>query len=611
MCGILGYTGERPAVEVLLRGLEPLEYRGYDSTGLCVADEAGLRRFRAVGPLEHLHDLIAGGEPSNATAGIGHTRWATHGGVKVENAHPFLGCGDRGIAIVLNGVIENYLLLRQELEAAGHVFESETDAEAVVHLLEDVQDLQTARGEDLVGALRQVVPRLEGQFAIVAAHSDRPTTLVGARRGCPLLVGRGERETYLASSVTSFAEHTRQVVLLEDDEVVRVDGVEVHIVGPDGAPVSRSEVEIEWDGDAADRQGHDSFMRKEILEQPEAVAHTLDRLLESPATGGIDAHALPDCSQLIMVGCGTSLHAAELGAHLFEQWSILPCRVEVASEWRYRDPVVPPGALVIGLSQSGETADTIAALRRARAMGVPTLAVTNSAGSQITREVDQVVLTRAGLEMGVAASKTFAAQVAALGALALRLAEARQTLLPGRADELEAALHSLPTALADAMDCEDDAAALATALAGERHFMFLGRNAGLAACREGALKLSEITYVPTTALPAGEMKHGPIALIGEGTPVISVCIHGAAFEKMAANLSEVRARGARVVVIVPRSRRRTVSPEDHVVVMPDAHPLLQPVVAVVAMQWLAYHLAKQLGYDVDRPRNLAKTVTVE
>lgn len=604
MCGILGYTGERRAVEVLLEGLAPLEYRGYDSSGICVIDEGRLDRYRAVGSLDQLRTVLDVAEPSGATTGIGHTRWATHGGVTVENAHPFTGCDGDQVAIVLNGVIDNYLELRRELEGLGHRFESETDAEVVAHLIEGA-------GVGLTEAVRAAAGRLDGQFAFVVSHRDHPETLLGMRRGCPLLVGCGDGEGFLGSSVTSFAHHTRQVVLLEDDELAVLTGEHLEVTDAWGRAVLRAAVEIDWDGDAADCGGYETFMAKEIHEQPDAVRRTSERLLAPSQGHGLDAETLAGCREVLLVGCGTSLHAAEVAAHLLEQWAVVPCRVEVASEWRYRDPVVPADLLVVGLSQSGETADTIAALRLAADLGVPTIAVTNSPGSQITREVDGVILTHAGIEMGVAASKTFAAQVAALAVFGLRLAEARCTLVPGRAEELATALRDLPGALSEALACNAQVRDLARGLTDAPHFMYLGRQLGLPTCREGALKLAEITYRPATALPAGEMKHGPIALIHQGAPVVGVVTDGVV-DKVLGNLSEVRARGARVIAVTPAPLADKVAEHaEHVVTVPAVHPLLQPVVSAVPLQLLAYHLARALGLDVDRPRNLAKTVTVE
>jgi len=604
MCGILGYTGRRPAVEALIEGLEPLEYRGYDSSGIAVVGDGRLDRYRAVGALDHLRRLVGAADPTGATTGIGHTRWATHGGVTVENAHPFLGCDGR-VAIVLNGVVENYLALRAELEAAGHTFESETDAEVFAHLLEQ------AGAGDPVAALAGAARRLAGQFALVVSHRDQPGRLVGTRRGCPLLVGCGDGELFVGSSASSFVHHAHSVVLVEDDEVVVLEDGWVTLWSAGGERIDRDPVDIEADLEVADRGGHDTFMAKEIHEQPNAVRQTTERLLAPPHAGGIDPSRLAGCREVLLLGCGTSLHAAEVAAHLLEQWAVVPVRVEVASEWRYRDPVVPADLLVIGLSQSGETADTIAALRLARAWGVPTIAVTNTPGSQITREVDSVVLTRAGLEMGVAASKTFAAQVVALAVLGIRLAEARCTLVPGRAAELEAALRRLPAALAEVLATGSQVQQLARELVDAPHFMFLGRQVGLPVCREGALKLAEITYRPATALAAGEMKHGPIALIHDRAPVVAV-VTEAVVEKVAANLAEVRARGAHVVAIVPTHLVDAVAEHaDDLVVVPAVDPLLQSVVSAVPLQWLAYHLARALGLDVDRPRNLAKTVTVE
>jgi glutamine---fructose-6-phosphate transaminase (isomerizing) len=608
MCGVMGYVGRRRAKERLLDGLERLEYRGYDSAGICLLQDRTLESVRAVGKLENLKGKVTG-SGSRATTGIGHTRWATHGRVTERNAHPLVsgnGHGDE-VAIVLNGIVENHAQLRAELVAEGYAFVSETDAEVVAHLL------RAHYAGSLVDAVAAVARRLEGHFAFVAVHRDEPELLAGTRRRCPLLVGIGEGETFLASSLTAFARDTRRIKVIEDDEIVAVRADAVRIVTLDGRAVDREAVLVPGEDDVADRGSHETFMLKEIHEQPAAIADTITANLKGGALdlGSIGAEELAKVRRLVIVACGTAYHAAQVGGYAIEEWAGIPCDQEVASEWRYRNPLMEPGTLVIGISQSGETADTLASLRLARERGARTLAITNSPGSQITREVDAVLLTHAGIEIGVAATKTFTTQVALLSLLALRLAELR-----GRLDEEERArltdeVKALPYAVFKTLSSLEGVEEVAQRHHAKRFFFFLGRHAGLPVCLEGALKLKEVSYIPTESYAAGEMKHGPIALLDDETPVVCVATRSHVADKLASNLQEVRARGAEVIAVATEGDERIRETADHVLYVPDTHPLLQPVVAVIPLQLLAYRIAGLRGLDVDQPRNLAKTVTVE
>jgi glutamine---fructose-6-phosphate transaminase (isomerizing) len=611
MCGLIGYTGGREAVGVILSGLERLEYRGYDSSGVCLAEidqNEGLRHARAVGKLSALRSRLEAVQ-SSATAGIGHTRWATHGRVSLENAHPLTSCHEDEIALVLNGIIENFWDLKTRLSARGHVFRSETDAEVVAHLIEERYQ------GDLVDAVRLASTELEGHFAFVALHRSLPGLLVGTRRECPLVVGLGDGETFLASMVAAFVDETRRVKFLEDGDIVEAWAGGVRFFDADHRLVERELHVVDWDDEAAQRNGHGSYMLKEIHEQPHAVRRTLAGRLRGDGAlldeVGLDAKSARRLRRLVVVACGTAYHAGLMGRYAVEAWARIPCEPDIASEWRHREPILDPETLVIGISQSGETADTLAALRLAREQGTRTAAVTNMAGSQMTREADAVVLTRAGLEMGVAATKTFTAQAAVLQALALDLAAARGTLDTETLDGLRAELEALPQKLERFLAGRHPIDEIAEAHVEERFFLYLGRHLGLPACLEGALKLKEISYIPTEAYSAGEMKHGPIALLSENTPVVVIATDGHVYEKVVSNIQEVRARGAQVIAIASDGNEAIQHLVDQVVYVPRAHPFVQPILAVVPLQLLAHRIAELRGLNVDRPRNLAKTVTVE
>jgi glucosamine--fructose-6-phosphate aminotransferase (isomerizing) len=530
--------------------------------------------------------------------------------VTEENAHPHGDCEDE-IHIVLNGIVENHAELRRELVGDGHVFSSETDAEIVSHLIERHFD------GDLSAAVRTAFGELRGHYAFVAMHSEHPDTLVAARKECPLIVGLGDKESFVASAIPAFLAETRRVLLVENGEVVTIHPDRVEITDADGNLVSRDEDEVTWDEDAAEKGGYPTFMMKEIHEQPDAIAETIaDRLSRGDGVDfpdvDLDDDFLREVERIVIVACGTSYHAGLVGRYAIEQWARVPVEMDVASEYRYRDPVLREKDLVIGITQSGETADTLAAMRLAREGGAKVLAVTNIMGSQATRDSDAVLFTRAGLEIGVAATKTFVSQVAAMYLLALRLAELRGTMPPERLGELVTELKQIPSKIEEAIESVDEQVrAIARSHYQRRFFLYLGRQIGLPVCLEGALKLKEISYIPTDAYAAGEMKHGPIALLDESTPVICVATDGPVLDKVLSNVEEVRARGADVVAIASEGSERVADVADQTLFVPKADWVLQPILAIVPLQLLAYHIARLNGLNVDQPRNLAKTVTVE
>ena len=616
MCGIVGYVGARPCEELLLSGLEKLEYRGYDSAGLSVLANGGVESVHAVGNLGNLRAAVEarannGAGPLQPSAtGIAHTRWATHGRVTEENAHPHDDSSGR-VHIVLNGIVENHSELRRRLQEAGEVFTSETDAEVVAHLIASHYD------GDLAAAVRAAYAELRGHYAFVAMHADEPDRLLGARKECPLVAGVGEGETFLASAIPAFLADTRTAMPIENGEIVEIEAGEVRITNAEGAPVERATEEVAWDADAAEKAGYETFMLKEIHEQADAVAETItDRL---PGTEGVDLsdvdlsdEFLRDVGRIVIVACGTSYHAGLIGRYAIEEWARVPVEMDIASEYRYRNPVVGPGDLVIGITQSGETADTLAAMRLAREAGATVLAVTNIMGSQATRDTDAVLYTRAGLEIGVAATKTFVAQVAAMYLLGLRIAELRGTLPPERIAELVAEMKALPSKMEETLAaCEEPVRAIAQTHGSENFFLYLGRHIGLPVCLEGALKLKEISYIPTDAYAAGEMKHGPIALLDESTPVVCIATASPVLDKVLSNVEEVRARGASTIAVTTAGDRRAAEVADEAVEVASSDWILQPILAVLPLQLLAYDIARNRGLNVDQPRNLAKTVTVE
>jgi glucosamine--fructose-6-phosphate aminotransferase (isomerizing) len=609
MCGIIGYVGGRASKELLLGGLQRLEYRGYDSAGIALLEDDGLDYVRAVGNLQELK-LAAGLNGSHATTGLGHTRWATHGSVTEENAHPLTGCDDSKLAIVLNGIVENYRELKGDLETRGHQFSSQTDAEVVAHLLEEAYD------GDLTAAVCEVFNRLEGHFAFVAIHRDHAQHLVGARHQCPLVVGLGEGENFLASNLAAFLSTTRRVQFPDDGDVVDVTPESVRFFhAVDGAEVEHDVLDVDWDDDAAERGGYETFMLKEIYEQPEGVAETIgDRIRHSHLVLeglGLDDDELRDLRRIVIVACGTAYHAGVVGRYAIEEWGRVPVEPDVASEWIYRNPVLDPGTLVIGISQSGETRDTIQAMKLARERGARTVAITNQMGSQITREVDSVLYTRTGLEVGVAASKTFTAQIALLFLVALRLAQVRETLPAAEIEFILDEAYDLPNKMRRFLDADHPIEEIAQRFYEEPFFLYLGRHIGLPVALEGALKLKEISYIPTEAYSAGEMKHGPIALLEEGTPVVVVATNIHVYDKIVSNIQETRARGAHVIAVATDGNEDIQHHANDVIYVPKSPAFLQAALAILPLQLLAYRIARLRGLNVDQPRNLAKTVTVE
>ncbi|MBA2545428.1 MAG: glutamine--fructose-6-phosphate transaminase (isomerizing) [Solirubrobacterales bacterium] len=618
MCGIVGYVGDRPCRDLLIAGLEKLEYRGYDSAGVSVISDGEIDSVRAVGNLANLRAAVEEHSSNGsvavaappATIGVAHTRWATHGRVTEENAHPHGDCTDK-IHIVLNGIVENHAELRKELAAEGHVFSSETDAEIVSHLIERHYD------GDLVAAVRGAFGELRGHYAFVAMHLDHGDLLVAARKECPLIVGIGDDENFVASAIPAFLKETRRVKMVENGEIVVVTPDGVEITDPDGTVIEREEDEVTWDEDAAEKGGYPTFMKKEIHEQPAAVAETItDRL---PGLDGVDLseielddELLRTVDRIVIVACGTSYHAGMIGRYAIEKWARVPVEMDVASEFRYRDPVIRDSDLVIGITQSGETADTLAAMRLAREAGAKVLAITNIMGSQATRDADAVLFTRAGLEIGVAATKTFVSQVAAMYLLGLRLGELRGTLAPDELRELIAGLKSIPSKIEETIATVDARCkAIARSHHERRFFLYIGRHIGLPVALEGALKLKEISYIPTDAYAAGEMKHGPIALLDESTPIVAVATDSPVLEKMLSNVEEARARGADVIAIATEGSDNVAEVADQTLFVPRTDWMLQPILAVLPLQLLAYYIAWDNGLNVDQPRNLAKTVTVE
>jgi glucosamine--fructose-6-phosphate aminotransferase (isomerizing) len=613
LCGIVGYVGEQQAIDVVLDGLRRMEYRGYDSAGVAVIDAGGgLTVERKAGKLANLEKELDGVELTGTT-GMGHTRWATHGAPTDRNAHPHSDCA-RAISVVHNGIIENFAVLRAELEASGHELRSETDTEVVAHLLED-----TYTG-DLAEAMRVVCRRLEGAFTLVAVHRESPDVVVGARRNSPLVVGLGDGENFLGSDVAAFIAHTRDAVELGQDQVVELRRDSWTATNFDGTPAEVNEFHVDWDASAAEKGGYDYFMLKEIAEQPKAIADTLRGRLGAAGEILLDEvrlsdQDLRDVDKVFVIACGTAYHAALLAKYAIEHWTRIPCEVELASEFRYRDPVLDRSTLVIAISQSGETMDTIMALRHAKEQKARVLAICNTNGSTIPRESDAVLYTRAGPEIAVASTKAFLTQVIAVYLVALYLAQVRGIKY---ADEVRAIVDQLkatPRLVGEVIGTMTPVRELARRLADKPTILFLGRHVGYPVALEGALKLKELAYMHAEGFAAGELKHGPIALIDDGTPVIVVVpsprgrgvLHG----KIVSNIQEVRARGAYTIVIAQEGDDAVVPYADEIIRVPVTPTLLAPLVTTVPLQVFACELATARGHDVDQPRNLAKSVTVE
>ncbi len=609
MCGIVGYVGPRPATDVLVPGLTRLEYRGYDSAGVAVHGGASITVIKRAGRMDELEKAIADEPLPNGHGGIGHTRWATHGAPNIVNAHPHRDCSS-SVIVVHNGIIENWAALKSELLTSGHLFESDTDTEVLAHMIEEMVDL------DLGEAVRRVMRRAEGALAVVVMRSSDPDLIVGARRQSPLVVGRGDGENFVASDIPAFLEHTRDMVVLDDDRVVEVRAGSVTVTDLDGNAIEPEQRKVEWDFEAAEKGGYATFMLKEIHEQPSAIADTLRGRLD--AIGQVhlrelelDDRLLRAVDKVFVVACGTSYHAAMMAKYAIERWTRLPVEIDIASEFRYRDPVLDARSLVVGISQSGETIDTLAAVRYARAQGSTVIGVSNVVDSALAREADAVLYTRAGPEIGVAATKTFTTQLVVMQLLGLYLAQVKGSMDPGGIEYLVTEMRRLPEAVESVLARDGEISAMAAEFGDVRDFFFLGRSGDFPVAMEGALKLKEIAYVRAEGYAAGEMKHGPIALIEPGVVVVGTATDEHVKTKTLSNMEEMRARGGTIVLVVEDGDGDVNEVADHVVTVPRGPDLICTVTAVVPLQLLAYHVATAKGLDVDKPRNLAKTVTVE
>jgi glutamine---fructose-6-phosphate transaminase (isomerizing) len=606
MCGIVGYTGKSEALSPVLEGLRRLEYRGYDSAGIAMPTTAGAPLWieKRAGKLGNLEGILDGSVPKSHS-GIGHTRWATHGGPTDTNAHPHVD-NDGKLALIHNGIIENYVELRAMLEKRGHTFTSETDTESVVHLLSDARK---AHNGDLAAAMREVCKELRGSFTLLAIHSDDPDRIVGARRNSPLVVGVGDGENFLASDVAAFISNTKRALELGQDEVVDITPTTITITNLDGQQLPPREYEISWDASAAQRGGFQHFMLKEIYEQPKAVADTLigrTQGLSAEITAAIDVKSI---TKVVIIACGTAYHAGMVGKYAIERWADISVDVELASEYRYREPSIDKNTLVIPISQSGETMDTLMALRYAKSHGAQIFSVCNTNGSTIPRESDAVLYTHAGPEIAVASTKAFLTQLVAMYLIALHMGRTRGTLSSELDKEIAQELSDLPGKIEQVLETVEPLRALTREFKDCASMLFLGRHVGFPTALEGALKLKELAYMHAEGFAGGELKHGPIALIDIGTPVIAVMpsAHSLLNEKMASNVQEVKARGAIVIAIGDED----LPSATHNIRIPHTHDFLQPVLAVVPLQVIAYEMAIARGNDVDQPRNLAKSVTVE
>jgi glutamine---fructose-6-phosphate transaminase (isomerizing) len=626
MCGIVGYAGHRQALGVVVEGLSRLEYRGYDSAGVAILADSELAWVKRAGKLGNLKSALAEGPPMPGTVGLGHTRWATHGPPTDPNAHPHTDCAGR-LAVVHNGIIENFAVLRAELEAGGHELTSQTDTELVAHLLEEemhsqpgAQENGSAQPGSLAAAMRTVCQRLEGAFTLVAVDTRDPEAVVGARRNSPLVVGRGDGENFLASDVAAFIAFTRNAVELGQDQVAEVRPDRVTVTRFDGAAAPVTDYHVDWDVSAAEKAGFDYFMLKEIAEQPHAIADALLGRVDADGRLTLDEMRLSDdelrnVDKIVIVACGTAYHAGLIAKYAIEHWCEIPCEVELASEFRYRDPILTRSTLVIAISQSGETMDTLMAVRHAREQRSRVVAICNVNGSSIPRESDAVIYTHAGPEIAVASTKAFLTQLVACYLLALYLAQVRGAKFGDEITALMDELQRMPAAVRQVLGSMEPVRAVARDLAGERCVLFLGRHVGYPVALEGALKLKELAYMHAEGFAAGELKHGPIALIEEGLPVVVIVPpadgRSVLHDKIVSNIQEIRARGARTIVIAGQGDHKVAPYADTLIEVPVTATLLQPLVTTVPLQVFACELAAAKGHDVDQPRNLAKSVTVE
>ena len=610
MCGIVGYVGPDEALPIVLEGLRRLEYRGYDSAGVAVVD-GDLTVVKRAGKLSELEAALdRDGHPSGTTA-MGHTRWATHGAPTDRNAHPHVDCSGT-IAVIHNGIIENFSQLRTRLEKEGHTLSSETDTELVAHLIE----VRVRAGSALVEAIRETVKDLEGAYALVVLSLDQPDLLVGVKVASPLVVGVGDGETILASDIPAVLERTSTVIPVDEGRIVEVRAGGATFTDFDGNPANPEPITVDWDTAQAEKGGYGTFMLKEIHEQPAAIRDTL--------VGRVDEHrrlhlddlrisddVLREVDKVFVVACGTAYHSGLVAKYAIEHWTRLPVEIDIASEFRYRDPVLGPDTLTLAVSQSGETIDTLEAARHARHQGSKLLAVTNTVGSSLAREADGVIYMHAGPEIGVAATKTFATQMVSQYILAMYLAQVRGSMFPEEIAEVLTRMGELPAQVERAIRLDAQMRELAERFQDARDWLFIGRHTGYPAALEGALKLKEISYVHAEGYPAGELKHGPIALVEDGVPVVAVATRCHVYPKMLSNIQEVRARGAEVIAVANEGDDRIREVAQHVIEVPETPELLAPVVVTVPLQLLAYHVARLRGTDVDQPRNLAKSVTVE
>jgi glucosamine--fructose-6-phosphate aminotransferase (isomerizing) len=608
MCGIVGYIGKKQAQSVLLEGLEKLEYRGYDSAGVAIYDGEAIGVKKTKGRLADLAGQLDQ-QGLKGQVGIGHTRWATHGKPSNVNSHPHTDVKEQ-FAVVHNGIIENYIELREELIAKGHVFTSETDTEVVAKLLADVYD------GDFLSTVKKAVARLEGAYALGIISNYEPDKLIAVRLASPLVVGIGEGENFIASDIPAILKHTRDVYILEDGEIAVLDVNGVQLLTVDGTPINRDVLRVTWDMATAEKDGYDHFMLKEIYEQPKAIRDTLagrikDGRVDLSQEISLTAESVKQINKIHFVACGTAYHAGMVGKTVLEQLTRIPVEIDVASEYRYRDPIIDEKTLVVVVSQSGETADTLAALREAKKHGARVLAITNVVGSSVAREADDVIITWAGPEIAVASTKAYTSQLIAIYLFGMYMAQLLETSAVASFEELLSALQSLPEKTEEVLRQADAVADFAKTIVNNDHLFFLGRGLDYAVALEGSLKLKEISYIHSEAYAAGELKHGTLALIEEGIPVIALATQQAVFEKMVSNIQEVKARGAHVLGLAPVGDTELEKSVDEVMTIPEIHDLFAPVLAVVPLQLLAYYACVERGYDVDKPRNLAKSVTVE
>jgi glucosamine--fructose-6-phosphate aminotransferase (isomerizing) len=607
MCGIVGYVGPDDALPIILEGLRRLEYRGYDSAGVALLD-GGLAVVKKAGKLAELERELSERAAPTGGVGMGHTRWATHGEPSDRNAHPHTDCHGR-IAVIHNGIIENFPALRAGLEERGHTLRSDTDTEAVAHLIEE-------REGPIVDRVREVVRELEGAYALVVCSTDEPDVIVGVKVSSPLVVGLGDGENLLASDIPAALQRTRTVIPMDEGDVVELRASGVRITSIDGVPREPTPIVVDWDVERAQKGGFDDFMLKEIHEQPSAIRDTLVGRVDEKGHLSLDelhvpADVLREVGKVFVVACGTAFHSGLVAKYAIEHWTRLPVEIEIASEFRYRDPVLGPDTLTLAVSQSGETIDTLEAARHAKRQGSRVVAVTNTVGSSLAREADGVLYTHAGPEIGVAATKTFSTQMVAQHLTALYLAQVRGAMFPEEIASIMQRMHELPAAVERVLALDAQVSAIAAEYAEARDVLFIGRHTGYPAALEGALKLKEISYIHAEGYPAGELKHGPIALVEPGVPVVAIATECHVHAKMLSNIQEVRARGARVIVVATEGDREVRSIAEHVLYVPRTPELFSPVVVSVPLQLLAYRIAKLRGCDVDQPRNLAKSVTVE